>query len=151
MSKKDAIDFFDKKNYKVTFFESPDSSTVAKAAECLGVTENEIGKTLAFWVNDEPIVILMSGESKVCNTKYKNKFSVKAKMISFDDVNVVIGHPVGGVCPFGVKDGVKIYLDESLKNLEYIYPAAGEINAALKILVADLDKLLDIEWIDISK
>lgn len=150
MSKTHVIDFFNKKNYNINLIELTDSSTVIKAAESIGVSTNEIAKTLGFIVNDNVIVIVMSGDSKVDNRKYKEFFNVKAKMINFELVETLTNHPVGGVCPFGLKDGVSIYLDESLKKLEYVYPAAGEHNLALKINTTDLKNLTEGTWVDVT-
>lgn len=151
MGKIEVLDFFKKYNFNVELYELTDSSTVVKAAESLNVITNDIGKTLSFIVDNNPIIIVLSGDAKVDNVKYKNYFNVKAKMIAYDDVNLLIGHPVGGVCPFGVKDNVKIYLDESLKQLSYVYPAAGDYNLALKIKIEDLQKLTKGIWVDVSK
>ncbi len=143
--------FFKNKNYNVDIIEMTDSATVVKAAEQLGVTTNEIAKTLAFFINDNPIVIVMSGDARIDNAKYKDYFKTKAKMISLDIVEDVVGHPVGGVNPFGVKDNVSIYMDESLKVMDEVYPAAGSFNIALKIKVNDMYELTDAKWIDVTK
>lgn len=131
---------------------STSSATVALAAQALHCEESEIAKTLSFYVDEKPIVIVVAGDKKIDNAKYKAEFHKKAKMIPFEEVEKVIGHEIGGVCPFGVKDGVDIYLDVSLKEHEYIYPACGTHNSAIKIVVKDFDNIVDNKkWIDVCK
>jgi prolyl-tRNA editing enzyme YbaK/EbsC (Cys-tRNA(Pro) deacylase) len=151
MVKLEVINFFKSKNYDVDIITMTDSATVVKAANELGVATNDIAKTLSFYVNDKAIVIVMSGDVKIDNAKYKSYFNVKAKMIPLEEVENEIGHPVGGVCPFGVKDNVGIYLDESLKLMDYVYPAAGSFNTTLKIRVNDISGLLNAKWINVCK
>ena len=151
MSKLNVIKFFKDKNFDVNIVELKDSATVLKAAEGLGVKTNDIAKTLAFHVADEVIVVVMSGDARVDNKKYKQFFNTKAKMLNFEEVEESTGHPVGGVCPFGLKNGVKVYLDASLESLDYVYPAAGEFNCALKIKPVDIEKLTDATWIDVCE
>ena len=128
------------------------SATVKEAAIALGCSEGEIAKTLSFIVNDKPILIVTAGDSKIDNSKYKKEFSTKAKMIAFDDVEKLIGHSVGGVCPFGINDKVDVYLDESLKQYEIIYPACGSSNSAVKLTVNDLETASNyLKWIDVCK
>lgn len=128
------------------------SATVKEAAIALGCSEGEIAKTLSFIVNDKPILIVTAGDSKIDNSKYKKEFSTKAKMISFDDVEKLIGHSVGGVCPFGINDNVSVYLDESLKEYEIIYPACGSSNSAVKLTVNELETASNyLKWIDVCK
>lgn len=128
------------------------SATVEEAAKAINCDEQEIAKTLSFIVEDKPILIVVSGDSKVDNSKYKAEFKIKAKMIPFDDVEEKIGHAVGGVCPFGVNSDVKIYLDNSLKRFETIYPACGSSNSAIKLELKQLEKIINYEkWIDVCK
>ena len=128
------------------------SATVKEAALALNSTEREIAKTLSFIVDDKPILIVVAGDAKIDNAKYKKEFKNKAKMIPVADVENLIGHAVGGVCPFGVNDDVKIYLDESLKQLEIVYPAAGTDNSAVKLKVSELESIVDNQkWIDVCK
>jgi prolyl-tRNA editing enzyme YbaK/EbsC (Cys-tRNA(Pro) deacylase) len=128
------------------------SATVKEAALAVGCNENEIAKTLSFLVNDKPILIVVAGDCKIDNSKYKQEFNTKAKMIPFEDVENLIGHAVGGVCPFGVNEEVTTYLDESLKRFEYIYPACGSSNSAIKLTIAELEKISKyIKWVDVSK
>ena len=128
------------------------SATVSEAAKALNCKEEEIGKTLSFLVSGKPIVVVVAGDAKIDNKKFKEEFKIKSSMIPFDDVEKLIGHEVGGVCPFGVNDGVKIYLDKSLKEHEYIYPACGSHNSAIKVDVDKLEKILEVEkWVDVCK
>lgn len=128
------------------------SATVELAAKALHCKEDRIAKTLSFLVGEQPILIVVSGESKVDNKKYKEKFHTKAKMIPYTEVESWIGHEPGGVCPFGVKQNVKVYLDESLKQYETVYPAAGSSNSAVKVSIAQLEQYSNYEdWIDVSK
>jgi len=128
------------------------SATVAEAAKAIGCEEKEIAKTLSFMVGDKPILIVAAGDSKVDNSKYKAEFSTKAKMIPFENVEAVIGHAVGGVCPFGVNDGVAVYLDSSLKRFETVYPACGSSNSAIKLTLAQLEEIINCEkWVDVCK
>ncbi len=116
------------------------------------ISEAEIAKTLSFLVDDKPILILAAGDSKIDNGKYKAEFHTKAKMIPFDLVEQLIGHAVGGVCPFGVNEGVAIYLDASLKRLETLYPACGSSNSAIKLSVDELERITPYEkWVDVCR
>ena len=116
MSLEKAKKYLEEKGYADHVIELEESSaTVQLAAEALGVEQGMIAKTMSFLVDGEPILILTEGTAKVDNRKYKDQFHVKAKMIPFDEVEEYIGHAPGGVCPFGIKDGIKVYLDESLK------------------------------------
>lgn len=128
------------------------SATVSDAAKAVGCKEELIAKTLSFLVNDKVILIVVSGNSKIDNRKYKDKFMCKAKMVPFDMVLELVGHEVGGVCPFAVNDGVEVYLDESLKNYEYVYPACGSSNSAIKLSIPLLERYsLYKEWVDVCK
>ena len=131
---------------------SSSTATVALAAEQVGVSEGEIAKSMSFIVNDNPILVIVAGDKKIDNHKYKEEFKVKAKMISFDDVETLIGHKAGGVCPFGINDNVRVYLDLSLKKYEYVYPACGTSNTAVKLLINELEKVSKyIKWVDVCK
>ena len=128
------------------------SATVEEAAQALNCTEGEIAKTLSFLVEDKPILIVVAGDAKIDNSKYKGEFHKKAKMIPFDEVENLIGHKVGGVCPFGIKEGVDVYLDVSLQKYETIYPAAGSSNSAVKLTIKELEKASNYKkWIDVCK
>ncbi len=128
------------------------SATVEKAAKAIGCNEREIAKTLSFIVEEKPILIVAAGDSKIDNGKYKAEFHTKAKMIPLELVEEAVGHAVGGVCPFGVHDGVTIYLDHSLKRLETVYPACGSSNSAIKLTPEKLENVIpNARWIDVCK
>ena len=128
------------------------SATVEDAAKAVGCNEEEIAKTLSFIVEDKPILIVVSGDCKIDNSKYKAEFHKKAKMIPFNDVEELIGHNIGGVCPFGVNPGVTVYLDNSLKRFDIIYPACGSSNSAVKLTIEELEKASNYEkWVDVCK
>lgn len=128
------------------------TSTVKEAATSLSCSEGEIAKTLSFFVNDTPIIIVAAGDKKIDNSKYKKEFNCKAKMIPSDEVEEKIGHKVGGVCPFGIKGNVKVYLDISLKEYTFIYPACGSSNSAIKLTVEELEQISNYDkWIDVCK
>lgn len=129
------------------------SATVPLAAKALGCEEARIAKTLSFMVGENPIVIVMAGDARIDNKKYKAEFSAKAKMLSFDEASNLVGHAVGGVCPFAVNEGVKVFLDESLKRFETVFPACGSANSAIELTIGELEKYASppIEWVDISK
>lgn len=127
------------------------SATVELAAEALGCDGAHIAKTLSFAVSEErTVLIVTAGDTKVNNGKYKAFFGVKAKMLSFEEVESKIGHAVGGVCPFGVNDGVEIYLDESMKRFDVIYPACGSSNSAVELSIPELEKCSEYKaWVDV--
>jgi len=126
------------------------SATVAEAAEALGCEPGMIAKTLSFLQGETPVLILAEGTARIDNAKYKARFQKKAKMIPFDEVEARIGHAVGGVCPFGVNEGVIVYLDESLKLHDVVYPAAGTDHSAVRLSIADLERACPgAEWIDV--
>lgn len=145
-------EFFENLGMSERILEFPVSSaTVELAAEAVGCEPQRIAKTLSFSVNGEPVLIVTSGDCKIDNHKFKERFHQKASMLSYDDVEGLIGHGVGGVCPFAVNDGVKIYLDVSLKRFEIIYPAAGSANSAVKLSPDELERCSGGEWIDVCK
>ena len=128
------------------------SATVADAAKAIGCKEEEIAKTLSFNVKNTPILIVAAGDARIDNRKFKDEFQEKAKMLSFDEVESLIGHAVGGVCPFGINDGVLVYLDSSLKRFETVYPACGSSNSAVKLTLSELETASEFEkWIDVCK
>ena len=128
------------------------SATVAEAAEALGCDEGMIAKTLSFLQEDRPVLILADGVARVDNRKYKDRFGCKARMIPAELVERLTGHDIGGVCPFGVNEGVTVYLDESLRKHEIIYPAAGTDHSGVKLTVAELERCCGFpEWVDVSK
>ena len=128
------------------------SATVELAAQALGCAPERIAKTLSFKLKDDCILIVTAGDVKIDNSKYKAQFGVKAIMLKFDEVAELIGHNVGGVCPFAVNDGVKVYLDESLKRFETVFPACGSSNSASELTIAELEKYSGfIAWVDVCK
>ncbi len=128
------------------------SATVAEAAEALGVKPGMIAKTLSFLQNDRPVLILAEGTARIDNKKYRGRFGCKAKMIPADLVEILIGHDIGGVCPFGINDGVTVYLDESLKRHETVYPAAGTDHSAVRLSIRELEACCENpEWVNICK
>lgn len=129
------------------------SATVELAAKALNTEGCRIAKTLSFSVNEAPILIVTAGDAKIDNKKYKTFFGAKAKMLSFEEVEEKIGHAVGGVCPFAINAGVKVYLDESIKRFKTIFPACGSSNSAIELTPDELEKYSDhfIEWVDVCK
>ena len=153
MSKQSVIEHLKKYNMddKIITVETS-SATVAEAAEALGTEEAKIAKTLSFKLKDRCILIVVKGDVKIDNAKYKHTFGEKAHMLSFDEVEELTGHPVGGVCPFGVKEGVDIYLDESLKVFDTVFPACGAPNNAIEISIPDLERVTGYTgWVDVCK
>lgn len=128
------------------------SATVELAAEALHCEGKRIAKTMSFIVGEQPILIVTSGDTKIDNAKYKHFFGAKAKMIPGEEVEEIIGHAIGGVCPFAVNENVKIYLDESLKRFETVFPAAGSSNSAIELTIPELEKYSNyLQWIDVCK
>lgn len=128
------------------------SATVEEAARAINCKEEEIVKTLSFIVEDKPILISVAGDSKIDNSKFKSEFQTKAKMIPFENVEELIGHAVGGVCPFGINENVDVYLDNSLKRFKIVYPACGSSNSAVKLTLDELEKTSNYKkWIDVCK
>ena len=134
----------------IEFAES--TATVAEAAEAVGVEPAMIAKTMSFLVGDKAILILAEGTARVDNRKYKDTFHMKAKMIPFEQVEEVTGHAPGGVCPFGIKDGIEVYLDESLKRFETVYPAAGDDHSAVRLTIPELEEVSGAKgWVDVCR
>lgn len=128
------------------------SATVQLAAEALHCEPCRIAKTLSFMVDDKPILIVTSGDAKIHNTKYKAQFSTKSKMLSPEETERLIGHAIGGVCPFGINEGVTVYLDESLKHFETVFPACGSSNSAIELTIPELEENSSYaQWIDVTK
>ena len=131
---------------------SESSATVELAAKAIGCEPEHIAKTLSFQVEDNPVLIVASGDAKIDNVKFKEQFHTKAKMLSKEEVEEKIGHAVGGICPFGVNEGVRVYLDISLKRFKTIYPACGSSNSVVKMTVGELETCSkSLEWIDVCK
>lgn len=129
---------------------SVSSATVKDAAIAVGCSDGEIAKSLTFLIENNPIMILVAGDAKIDNKKYRDEFHIKAKMIPFEDVERLVGYAVGGVCPFGINDNVKVYLDVSLKKYEIVYPAAGSDKSAVKLTITELEKASKfLKWVDV--
>ena len=127
------------------------SATVEQAAKALNTEGKRIAKTMSFRLKDRIILIVLAGDAKISNSKYKAFFHEKAHMLSFDEVYEKTGHEVGGVCPFALNDGVKVYLDDSLKRFETVFPACGSHNSAIELTIEEIEKYSNyIEWIDVS-
>ena len=128
------------------------SATVELAALALGVEGARIAKTLSFKRDDGCILILAAGDARIDNHKFKEKFHMKAKMLAPDEVLSLVGHPVGGVCPFGINEGIDVYLDDSLKRFETVFPAVGSPSSAIELNLDELFKYSNaVEWIDVCK
>ena len=129
------------------------SATVELAAAAVGVEGKRIAKTLSFKIEDKAILIVVAGDAKVDNKKYKATFHTKAKMLSPEEVEAMIGHGIGGVCPVGINEGVDVYLDESLKRFETVFPACGSSNSAIEMTIPDMEKYAQnfIGWVDVCK
>ncbi|HZK69920.1 MAG TPA: YbaK/EbsC family protein, partial [Clostridia bacterium] len=149
MSVESVKNFFLEKGFENSIIKLEEgSATVDLAAKALGVEPALIAKTLSFRLKDRAILIVTKGDARVDNRKYKDFFKTKAKMLGHDEVAEITGHPVGGVCPFGLISPLQVYLDVSLKNYEYVYPAAGSAFTALKIEPLRMQKLTHAEFID---
>ena len=129
------------------------SATVQLAAEALGVEPERIAKTLSFKIPEGAILVVAAGDARIDNKKFKSQFGLKAKMLSPEEVIEFTGHAIGGVCPFAIENkNVKIYLDDSLKRFETVYPACGSGNSAIKLTLDDLEKLCGaVNWMDVCK
>lgn len=153
MSLEKAKKYLEEKGFIDNVIELEDSSaTVVLAAQALGVEPGMIAKTMSFLQGEKPVLILTEGAARIDNRKYKDTFGIKAKMIPFDEVEQIIGHAPGGVCPFGINEGIEVYLDESLKQYDTVYPAAGNDHSAVRLTIAELEQATDyIKWIDVCK
>ena len=128
------------------------SATVELAAQAAGCEPCRIAKSLSFLVEEKAILVVCAGDAKVDNAKYKAQFGTKAKMLTPDQVEAMIGHTVGGVCPFGINDGVTVYLDASLKRFETVFPAAGSSNSAIELTIEELERYSGFAaWVDVCK
>ena len=128
------------------------SATVAQAAAALNTMPERIAKSIGLKTKNGVIVIVTAGDTKLDNHKYKTCFGEKAHMLGFDEVEALTGHPVGGVCPFALNDGVTVYLDESLKRFESVFPACGSTNSAIELTIEEMEKYSDYKaWIDVCK
>ena len=128
------------------------SATVALAAQALGCEEARIAKTLSFEHGDGAILVIAAGDARIDNAKFKQRFGMKARMLGADRVEALVGHGVGGVCPFGVNAGVPAYLDESLRRFDVVYPAAGTPASAVRLTVEELERASEAAgWVDVTK
>ncbi len=128
------------------------SATVELAAQALNCAPERIAKTLSFKVEEAAILIVAAGDAKVDNSKFKSQFHTKAKMLSAEEVIELVGHAVGGVCPFAVKEGATIYLDESLKRFQTVFPACGSANSAIELTIPELEQYIGTcSWINVCK
>ncbi|MBX8568726.1 YbaK/EbsC family protein [Pseudomonas cichorii] len=125
------------------------TATVALAAEALAVEPGQIAKTLSLRVNDEVIVLVIRGDARLDNRKYKQQFGVKARMLEAAEVEPQTGHPVGGVCPFGLIQPLRVFCDQSLRDFEVVFPAGGAVNAAVRIEPDRLATLVNAQWVDV--
>ena len=125
------------------------SATVELAAAALATEPARIAKSLTFLDQDRAIMVVCAGDGKVNSGKFKQKFGVKARMLTREQVHDLVGHDVGGVCPFGVNDGVRVCLDESMKRFDFVYPACGSDNSAVKLTPSELEQLTGGEWVDV--
>ena len=129
------------------------SATVELAAVAVGVEGARIAKSLSFKIEDKPVIVVVAGDAKVDNSKYKAQFHTKAKMLTHEEAHSLIGHDVGGVCPFALPEDVKVYLDVSLKRFGTVFPAAGSGNSAVELTCEELEKYSSNfqEWVDVCK
>lgn len=127
------------------------SATVELAAQAVGCEPARIAKSLSFMVDGHPVLIVAAGDAKVDNARFKANFHTRAKMLTPDEAVELVGHAVGGVCPFAVNEGVATYLDESLKRFETVFPACGSSNSAIELTMDELEKLTGAGWIDACK
>ena len=129
------------------------SATVELAAVAVGVEGARIAKSLSFKVEDKPIIVVVAGDAKVDNSRYKAQFHTKAKMLTFEEAHTLIGHDVGGVCPFALPENVKVYLDVSLKRFETVFPAAGSDSSAIELTCEELERYSSNfqAWVDVCK
>ena len=128
------------------------SATVELAAAAMNCEPQRIAKTLAFMVDGHAVLVVAAGDAKIDNPKYKAQFGTKAKMLSPNETELLVGHAVGGVCPFAVKEGVEVYLDVSLKRFETVFPACGSANSAIELRIPELEKYSGfVSWIDVCK
>ncbi len=128
------------------------SATVELAAKALNTEGKRIAKTLSFHFNDKAILIVAAGDGRIDNRKFKAVFSQKARMLAFDEVEEMVGHAVGGVCPFAINEGVRVFLDEGLKRFETVFPACGSSNSAIELTIKELEEYSGAEgWVNVCK
>lgn len=146
-------EYFDQWNMADRIMVFPVSSaTVELAAAAANCEPARIAKTLSFLVDGKAILIVVAGDAKIDNRKYKDTFGVKAKMLPANQVEEMVGHGVGGVCPFGIKEGVTVYLDESMKRFESVFPACGSSNSAMELTIPEMEQYSGYtQWVDVCK
>jgi len=147
-------DYFKKYNMedRIIVFENAKSATVNEAAEVLGCEGARIAKTLSFKLKEGVLLVVAAGDARVDNSKFRACFNEKANMVKFDEVESLVGHAVGGVCPFAINEGINVYLDESLKRFETVYPACGSDNSAIELTIPELEKYSKFtSWVDVCK
>lgn len=128
------------------------SATVEEAAAALHTEGRRIAKSMSFMLGEQPILVIFAGDARVDNHKFKERFHKKATMIKASEVERIIGHPVGGVCPFAINEGVDVYLDESLKRFQTVFPACGTGNSAIELTLPELEKYANAKgWVDVAK
>lgn len=130
---------------------SASTATVAEAADAHGVQPGQIAKTLSLWLKDEVVLLVLSGDARIDNQKFKTQFKTKAKMLDGDEVPEWTGHPVGGVSPFGLPRTLRIFVDVTLKKFDDVLPAAGATNAAVRIAPDRLAQLVHATWVDVAQ
>lgn len=136
---------------RVIATEAP-SSTVEEAAEALGCAPEHIAKTMAFLVDDAPVLVLCAGDARVNNSMFKAYFHTKAKMVPGDAVEGLVGHAPGGVCPFGAKPAARVYLDESLRRFDVVYPACGDDHSGVRLTIPELERATNASgWVDVCR
>ena len=153
MSLQKAREHLDKYGYADKIIElSESSATVELAAAALRVEPARITKTMGLLLKDEVILILMAGDVKIDNQKYRQRFNAKAKMVGWDDCEQLIGHPAGGVCPFGINENITVYLDVSLQRFTSVFPACGTGNTAIELTIPQLEECSEYsKWVDVTK
>ena len=128
------------------------SATVELAAEALHCEPGRIAKTLSFLVDGAPVLVVAAGDARIDNHKYKEQFHTKAKMLTPQEAETLVGHAVGGVCPFAVREGVRVYLDESLERFETVFPACGSSNSAIELTIAEMEQYSGYDaWVDVCR
>ena len=128
------------------------SATVSEAAKAVGTEERRIAKTLSFMLDEGPILVVAAGDAKIDNKKFKGTFHKKASMLKVDELPELVGHPVGGVCPFGIREGAKVYLDQSLRRFPTVFPACGSANSAIELTIPELETYSRFaEWVDVCR
>lgn len=152
MSVENVRNFFKERNLEDPVFELEGSlATVEMAAQVIGVEAKFIAKTLAFKLKEKNILVVTRGDARIDNKKFRSFFETKAKMIDLNEVEEITGHPVGGVCPFGLKNPLEVYVDVSIKDFDFVYPAAGSRTTALKISPENIQRFTNAEWVDVCQ